>query len=129
MQEKIAKNTARSIINQVAPREISLFEDLWAEMLTYGKEPIDEADTVEHAHGFGGGEHQVFTISALIIPLVIDVFSDVLTYSFKEIVSYLRERTKNRKEDVQSDLDIEELARTVAKELQKIESTKHQDSE
>lgn len=121
MSKNSTKDVARGVIEEVAPDEAGLFDQLWAEASRNPDLLAAEPGSSDRHLGVGIGILDSSSLMSLVvIPVVIAVVKEAAGKSFNTIVEYIKERL--RKSSVNSgislsDADIDRVADAVARKM------------
>lgn len=109
MNDQVNREFAKAVIKRVSPRELPLFDDIWADLKQDDSLPIDRADSSEREIGFGGLDVAPDLLSTLLVPILSSVTAkkavSTPSRTAEAVVVKLRERAVQRRTSLEPGLE------------------------
>lgn len=102
------KEFARKMVAQLAPDELAVFDDMWADYQQYNS---IESDMEDSPFGLGGAEFSVF--SSIIIPVVVALFARVIQNSIDDIYKLIKSKFGKSSTQKLKDEEIKAIANKI----------------
>ncbi len=119
-----ARDLARTVVIQAAPKELVLFDQIWDDFLGDPdlSRPVGEAGHAEGPHGGGFGDLGMILLSTIIIPVVVRVISDKSSKALDVVIQHVRDvstpKKANHSTPALDDRQIRQIAEVILKVLQ-----------
>jgi len=119
MKTNNPKQLAQDLVKSIAPQELPLFEDMWADYERYGS--IDQADSKDNPQGFGLPGAELNYLTAIIIPLAMAFSTELVKATAQAVFAYIKEKIFKSKAQLLTlnDEQLTQLAEQIAQKMKK----------